>query len=236
MKTSCFLGLVMRSTCILLLLHLSPARGARCRLTLRRPICSLSCLVGIGRCRGSMVLPPDTRMPPQEWKMVRLYDDGKVSHWGQVHFPFTRSQPFDPAAGGTAVAAAPPHQQASPTPPHPAPPTAAPTAAPIAPGDKYRRKICANGSHDLLDRAHAKVCSRCRLVWYCNELCQQQDWRRSHMKVCRTVIQARSTIADAWAEAEVNEAIALAAEMSLADARVRPFLPFPVTTPLTVCC
>ena len=87
-------GLVMRSTCILLLLHLSPARGARCRLTLRRPICSLSCLVGIGRCRGSMVLPPDTRMPPQEWKMVRLYDDGKVSHWGQVHFPFTRSQPL----------------------------------------------------------------------------------------------------------------------------------------------
>lgn len=26
--------------------------------------------------------------------MVRLYDDGKVSHWGQVHFPFTRSQPL----------------------------------------------------------------------------------------------------------------------------------------------
>lgn len=31
--------------------------------------------------------------------MVRLYDDGKVSHWGTVSFPFVRSQPLGSMTG-----------------------------------------------------------------------------------------------------------------------------------------
>jgi hypothetical protein len=118
--------------------------------------------------------------------------------------PYTPLQPLDPARG---------------------------TAMRAAPGEKYLRKICANGNHDLLDHAHAKVCSRCRLVWYCNIKCQKKDYHSSHKKVCLMVEVARSTIEDAWACAEVDEAIALAAEMSLADDRVRNLLPYPVTFP-----
>ena len=32
---------------------------------------------------------PSQQTPPTEWTMVRLYDDGKESHWGTVSYPFT---------------------------------------------------------------------------------------------------------------------------------------------------
>ena len=87
----------MARDCILSLLaalSVSTAAAGRCRLTLRRPLCSASCMIGIGRCRGSMVLPPSGTTPPTEWTMVRLFDDGKVSHWSEVSFPFVRSNPL----------------------------------------------------------------------------------------------------------------------------------------------
>ena len=89
---------IMRLLLLTALLSQASAVG-RCRLSLRRPLCSLSCVLGVGRCRGSMVLPPADQTPPQEWKMIRLYDDGMVSHWGEVSFPFIRSQPLGSMTG-----------------------------------------------------------------------------------------------------------------------------------------
>ena len=67
----------------------SAEAGGPCRFSLRRPLCSLSCKLGRGRCHGAMHHPPSKEAPPSEWRMVRLFDDGDVSHWGSISYPFT---------------------------------------------------------------------------------------------------------------------------------------------------
>lgn len=73
----------------LLLSLVSAASTGPCRLTLSRPLCSLSCLIGRGKCRGSMQHVPSMQTPPTEWKMVHLKSDGQSSYWDTVSFPFT---------------------------------------------------------------------------------------------------------------------------------------------------
>ncbi len=71
------------------LLRADAARG-QCRWSWRRLGCSLSCRLGIGNvCRGGMHHVPSSVEPPSAWTMVRLYDDGERSYWGEVSFPFT---------------------------------------------------------------------------------------------------------------------------------------------------
>ena len=67
----------------------SAASAGRCKLSFARPLCSLSCLIGRGKCKGSMQNVPSKVTPPNEWKMVHLRSDGKESYWDTISFPFT---------------------------------------------------------------------------------------------------------------------------------------------------
>ena len=81
------LALLLVTTMLLTTAH--AARG-QCRWSWRRVGCSLSCRFGVGNvCRGSMHHVPSPTQPPSEWTMVRLFDDGERSYWGEVSFPFT---------------------------------------------------------------------------------------------------------------------------------------------------
>ena len=62
------------------LLLLLPSAALPCRVDLRRPLCTLSCTLRIGRrCRGAMHHPPSQREPPDTWRMVRLYAQHTLS-------------------------------------------------------------------------------------------------------------------------------------------------------------
>ncbi|EOD40662.1 hypothetical protein EMIHUDRAFT_454145 [Emiliania huxleyi CCMP1516] len=79
-----------RAICLCLFLCLHAAHAGPCRFTLRRPLCSLSCLFGAGRCKGSMQKVPSSESggAPTAWEMVHLKDDGVESSWSTVSFPF----------------------------------------------------------------------------------------------------------------------------------------------------
>jgi hypothetical protein len=80
----------MRSSLVALLLPLAVTARGSCRMSFRRPLCSLSCKLGLGgRCRGTMHHPPSAEALPTAWEMVRLHDDGKNSHWSTWRVPFT---------------------------------------------------------------------------------------------------------------------------------------------------
>merc|ERR1712086_710796 len=79
-----------RAICLCLFLCLHAAHAGPCRFTLRRPLCSLSCLFGAGKCKGSMQKVPSSESggAPTAWEMVHLKDDGVESSWSTVSFPF----------------------------------------------------------------------------------------------------------------------------------------------------
>ena len=84
----------MRTAATLLLLVaplVANAAARPCNYSLRRPLCSLSCALRVGRCRGGMQRAPAVSEPPDDWQMVHLYDDGHESHWGTETFPFATS-------------------------------------------------------------------------------------------------------------------------------------------------
>ena len=64
--------------------------------------------------------------------------------------------------------------------------TALPTSAVGAVGE-----FCANcsvfGWPQPKDLATLKRCSKCRVLWYCGELCQKEHWERVHRDHCRLV-------------------------------------------------